>query len=259
MEKLRPGALQGLPILLTRPQGQAGEWTRQLLALGAQVDHIPTLAIEPLPVPVNASELLRRADFGVFVSANAVAALATAQQAVGPSLALDWHCVGKTTEQIAVEKGFTVRANDAIDSESLLQESALQNIAGKRCVIVRGQGGRTKLGDSLSSRGAIVDYCELYRRDGAWQNAKLLASYLRNMAGAPHVILASSADSLNYTFLLAEKCEMRANVQQATILVPGKRVADVAVQQGARHVLCADSIRLADIVAELEQWWTKQQ
>lgn len=254
-----PEALKGLPILLTRPKAQAAEWADQLIALGAQVQHIPTLVIEPLPLPADAEAMLRKADFGVFVSANAVNALAAAQQAHGLTLPLAWHCIGKATEKVAAEQGFTVCPNDAIDSETLLQLEMMQNVSGKRCVIVRGQGGRTKLGDTLRSRGANVAYCELYRRDGAWQNAGLLASYLGSMAGLSHVILASSADSLNYTFLLAEKREMRANVQQATILVPGKRVADVAAQQGARHVLCADSIRLVDIVAELEQWWTKQQ
>ena len=257
MENSRPDALKSLPILLTRPKAQAADWIRHLLALGAQVQHIPTLVIQPLPLPDNAAEMLRQADFGVFVSANAV--LAAAELAGDVALPLAWHCIGKATEKIAVEQGFTVCPNDAIDSETLLQHEMMQNVTGKRCVIVRGEGGRTKLGDTLRSRGANVEYCELYRRDGAWQNAELLASYLASMAGLPHIIIASSADSLNYTFLLAEKREMRANVQQATILVPGKRVAEVAARLGARHVLCADSIRLADIVAELEQWWTKQQ
>ncbi|MFK7730707.1 MAG: uroporphyrinogen-III synthase [Pseudomonadales bacterium] len=259
MNVSRPDALKGLPILLTRPQAQAGEWTRQLLALGAHIQHIPTLAIEPLPLPAGTEDMLRQADFGVFVSANAVNALAAAQNKLGFTPVFDWLCVGKTTEKIAAEHGFAVRSNGAIDSETLLHDPATHNVSGQRWVIVRGQGGRTMLGDTLSSRGATVDYCELYRRDGAWQNADLLASYLSSMAGKPHVIIASSADSLNYTFLLAEKREMRANVQQATILVPGKRVANAAMQQGARHVVCADSIRMADIVAELEQWWTKQQ
>lgn len=258
-EMPEPEALKGLPVLLTRPPTQASEWVLQLRALGAQVEHIPTLAISPLPAPNDLAEQLQGADFGVFVSANAVNALAAAQQAQGLSIAFDWHCVGKATEKIATEQGFRVLRNEAIDSETLLQNEALQNVTNKRCVIVRGEGGRTLLGDTLISRGAQVDYCELYRRDGAWQNAELLASYLTSMAGMPHVILASSVDSLNYTFLLAEKREMRANVQQATILVPGKRVADAAEQLGARQVLRAHSIRLVDIVAELEQWWTKQQ
>lgn len=259
MNKASTQALSGLPVLLTRPQGQAGEWSRHLRNLGAEVQHIPTLAIQPLPTPDNTDKLLLQADFGIFVSSNAVQALARVPAAAGLSIQMGWHCVGKATEQAALEHGFTVCPNDATASETLLQNEAMKNVDGKRCVIVRGQGGRTLLADTLRSRGATVDFCELYRREGAWQNTGLLASYLTGKAGTPHVIVASSVDSLNYTFLLAEKCEMRANVQQATILVPGKRVADVALQQGVRHVLCADSIRLADIVVELEQWWAKQQ
>ncbi len=259
MNKATNKVLNGLPVLLTRPQGQAQDWSQQLQSLGAHVAHIPTLAIQPLAAPDETENLLKRADFGVFVSGNAVRALMKVQVARGFSVDTVWYCVGKATETLAAELGFAVTASCAVDSETLLQNPLLRDVNGKHCVIVRGQGGRTVLGDTLAKRGAHVDYCELYRRDGAWQNAELLASYLAGKASAPHVIIASSVDSLNYTFLLAEKREMRANVEQATILVPGKRVADAALQLGARHVLCAGSIQLVDIVAELERWWAKQQ
>jgi uroporphyrinogen-III synthase len=51
------------------------------------------------------------------------------------------------------------------NSETLLEADALQQVAGKRVLIVRGQQGRSLLGDELAARGAQVDYCEVYRRE----------------------------------------------------------------------------------------------
>jgi uroporphyrinogen-III synthase len=51
------------------------------------------------------------------------------------------------------------------NSETLLEADALHQVAGKRVLIVRGQQGRSLLGDELAARGAEVDYCEVYRRE----------------------------------------------------------------------------------------------
>ena len=55
-------------------------------------------------------------------------------------------------------------AGEPYNSETLLQAPALQQVAGKRVLILRGQHGRNLLGDELTRRGAEVEYAEVYRR-----------------------------------------------------------------------------------------------
>ncbi|TAL55238.1 MAG: uroporphyrinogen-III synthase, partial [Methylovulum sp.] len=49
-------------------------------------------------------------------------------------------------------------------SEALLAMPQMQPIAGQAFLIVRGAGGREELADSLRSRGASVDYLDVYKR-----------------------------------------------------------------------------------------------
>lgn len=251
--------LSGLTILLTRPAGQADEWLTHFQALGADVTHIPTLQIDLLPPPTDLGEQLRTADLGIFVSTNAVNALAKALQEQIAECAIPWHCVGDKTRHAAESVGFITVANSATDSESLLLSHELQPPLAKRIVIIRGEGGRQLISESLAARGADVRHCELYRRSCAWQNETLLASYLQRISPrSEHIISATSVDSLNYTFLLAQKGEMAANVRRATVLAPSRRVAAAAQRLGFDHLVQAPSMRLTDIEYVLNEWWAQQ-
>ena len=70
------------------------------------------------------------------------------------------------TRHRAVEDGF--------DSEALLALPEMRDLAGKRVVIFRGDGGRELLGDTLIARGAIVEYAECYRRSKPTSDAAVL-------------------------------------------------------------------------------------
>ncbi|WP_275576186.1 uroporphyrinogen-III synthase [Aquitalea magnusonii] len=50
------------------------------------------------------------------------------------------------------------------DSEALLALPQLADVAGQHWLIVRGQGGRALLADTLCARGAQVSLAEVYQR-----------------------------------------------------------------------------------------------
>jgi uroporphyrinogen-III synthase len=63
----------------------------------------------------------------------------------------------------------------AFDSESVLALPAFQApaVAGRRVLILRGDGGRDLLGDTLRARGAEVEYLTCYHRNGPTRRSRL--------------------------------------------------------------------------------------
>src|SRR5438874_1776354 len=78
----------------------------------------------------------------------------------------------------------------------LLERTEMQHVAGKRVLIVRGEGGRELLGESLAARGALVEYAQCYRRvRPAIDAAPLLAAWRRGELDAVTVLSAQALDN----------------------------------------------------------------
>ncbi len=87
--------------------------------------------------------------------------------AIGRTTALAMHRIGGLPVDYPREREI---------SEMLLLLPALQQLTGKRALIMRGNGGRELLGETLAERGAVVSYYECYQRspvhyDGSEQSA----------------------------------------------------------------------------------------
>lgn len=165
------GPLAGRGILITRPAEQAEGLAARVEALGGTAILFPTLTIEPPSDPAALAHVisnLRGYDLIVFVSPTAV-------ERAWPFI-LERHGDWPDGFALAAVGGGTVRTlkehgaghvlvpENGADSESLLALDALQQVAGKKILIVRGEGGRELLADTLRQRGAEVDYAEAYRR-----------------------------------------------------------------------------------------------
>src|SRR5690606_34287481 len=75
------------------------------------------------------------------------------------------YAIGRATAQALRAAGIAaLEAEGRMDSEALLALPALQSVAGQRVLIVRGEGGRSRLASTLAARGAHVDIAESYRR-----------------------------------------------------------------------------------------------
>lgn len=159
--------LAGKGVLVTRPSGQAEGLCRLISSAGGCPVPFPVIAIRPAEDPRPAQLLLGQSwDLIVFVSRNAVehslSLLPQGRLPSGPQVA----AVGQATALALCAAG---RAADLVptgrfDSESLLSLPELAVMSDKRVLIVRGQGGRPLLGDTLVERGARLAYAEVYRR-----------------------------------------------------------------------------------------------
>jgi uroporphyrinogen-III synthase len=164
------GALSGRRIVVTRPAGQAESLADLIRAEGGTPIVFPVIEIRDVAdvKPILALiDRLEEFDIAVFISANAVAkAMNLVQSRRTWPASVRVATIGKGSEKALKRFGFTdiVAPAGRFDSEALLELAALRDVSGKRVVIFRGDGGRELLGDTLSARGATVEYAECYRR-----------------------------------------------------------------------------------------------
>lgn len=157
-------------ILVTRPSGQAQGLCDRIAALGGEAVELPAIEIHPPgdPAPLEALvERLDTFDLAVFVSVNAVQRglefiLARRNWPASVPIAAVGLASNAALKRHGLHAGL-VPANE-FSSEGLLALDALQDMHAKRVVILRGNGGRETLFETLTARGARVEYVEVYRR-----------------------------------------------------------------------------------------------
>jgi uroporphyrinogen-III synthase len=227
--------------------------TRQLAALGATPIVFPAIVILPPAdrAPLDAVHAaLDQYDFAVFVSANAVEYGAPAPEtwpakllalAPGPGTAAALAAIGIAEARIPAT---------TFDSAGLLALPELRDVAGKRVVIFRGDGGRADLGDTLRARGASVTYVECYRRAAPATGAAGLSDVLRE--GRAHALTLTSSEGLdNLCALLA--AEDLERLRRVPAFVPHPRIAEHARALGFAPVETGGAD--AGLIAGLLEWF----
>jgi uncharacterized protein HemX len=112
------------------------------------------------------------------------------------------------------------------DSEALLALPELQDVAGKRILIVRGEGGRELLADTLRARGAQAEYFECYRRVlPRADTAPLISAWDR---GEVDAVTLSSSQALDHLVALLGAARLAAK----PLFVNHARVAERAREAG---------------------------
>lgn len=166
-----PGRLQGQLILNTRPAHQQAELTSLLEQEGAQILSFPVIDIVPPEsslVQQRLTQQISSYDILLFVSRNAVDGAFRYLDSARLKPEVCFGVIGAATRVALAERiarlDSCLLAAAPYNSETLLEADALQQVEGKRVLILRGQEGRNLLGDELAARGAEVDYCEVYQR-----------------------------------------------------------------------------------------------
>ncbi len=232
--------LQQQVILNTRPAHQQGELTRLLQQDGARVLAFPVINIEPVAIGAEQRRLagaIGDYDILLFVSRNAVegafrfidcrrlrpsARLGVIGSATRDALAAVLSAGGLDPDGCLV-------AGEPYNSEALLRAPALQQVEGKRVLILRGQQGRNLLGDELRRRGASVDYAEVYRRA---RPHKAAGDFQRLVAeGFPTLIILTSAEGMHNLVELVDEATARALYRIPWLLI-SERMRESALKLG---------------------------
>jgi len=242
-----PCELGGRGVLVTRPAAQARELCRLIEAAGGRPIEFPSLEIRPPRDPDGARELLRAPrDLVIFISRNAVghalALLSEPGAAIGvsgpgqprPRLA----AVGRATAAAMVQAGLTpdLVPDTGFDSESLLALPALKRVGGKQVLIVRGEGGRAMLGETLAHRGAEVVYAEVYRRAVPETDAsELIPEWQRSLG-----FVTATSDEVLINLLAMVPISAHRWLRAVPLAVLSERNAAKAMELGFRVVAVAN-------------------
>lgn len=227
-------ALKDLHILVTRPEGLADILCDNITRLGGKATHFPVIQIcDP---DKNQSrqyiiDSINEYDIAVFISPTSVTK--TLEWVKPSALKLTIAAIGESTcsslERLNIAVGIRSQGNN---SETLLQHPDLQthNVKNKKIVIFKGEGGRTLLSDTLSSRGATVFNAIMYQRIQPGDYVPLSQPFLESL----NYILVSSGEGLTNLINMVDDKDKLLDIKT---LVPGKRCASLARQLGFRSII----------------------
>lgn len=233
--------LEGKRILVTRPAAQAAGLAALIAQRGGETVCFPLIDIAPADDWQALDDAIDRLDaffLAIFISPNAVD--------FGLPRLLSRRAWPEGLRAVAIGPGTVKRLadfgiadvlvpQDRFDSEALLALAPLQaeRVAGQRVLILRGNGGRELLAETLRARGAAVECVPCYRRT-APRDGSAVVSLLRNNA-LDAVTLSSSEGLRNLLELL--DTGSRERLLALPVFVPHRRIADEATRLGLHRVV----------------------
>ena len=247
---MSPCDLHGRGVLVTRPVHQADGLCRLIDAAGGRARRFPALVIEPTHHQSARALLAEDWDLVYFVSPNAVTfahALADARQpwlhagciaAVGGGTARALQAFGRPADLVP---------SGRFESEEVLALPALARMDGQRVLIVRGEGGRGLMAETLRQRGARVSIAEVYRRGCPEVNPQpLLARWSEEI----HCVTVTSEQILRNLLAILGTAG-RERLINTPLVVIAERTAETARALGFRDVVLAERASDEAILAAL--------
>jgi len=252
-------SLAGRAILITRPVARAARLAALVREAGGEPVLFPTLGILSIS---NDSHLLKHdgnvniieSDILIFVSPTAVEQGRAVLEALLP-VSVKVAAVGHATARALQALGLAgvIAPADAADSEALAALPEMQQVEGKRILIIRGEGGRAWLADTLRARGAVVEHLECYRRVRPEVDAAPLAARILN--GDIAALTITSREALD-NLLAMLPANARMPMLALPMFVVHPRLAVHARALGAREVHVAGAGDDA-MIAELQSFFAK--
>jgi len=231
-------------ILVTRSEHQSENLCQLMLQQGWQPVRFPVIDIQARALSI--LEIMRLEGISTyryvfFVSVNAVNfALQLFNGKIDRLQKVTCIAIGKATHTSLEGYGICdiLTPETGFNSEAVLAMPELQTLAEQRCLIVRGEGGREFLADSLIQRGATVDYLEVYKRVLPVCDNQLINEYIANNELTAIVIY--SGDALKNLVQLLAKDSTRQDLLSIMLVVISQRVYVLAKEIGFKKVVIAD-------------------
>jgi uroporphyrinogen-III synthase len=236
--------LNGARVLVTRPAHQAENLSRLIQERGGEAVRFPVLDIVARGNIDEVQDALKNLDkfqWVVFISPNAVNfALKANNGKIGRLKTVRFAAVGRATAQALEAAGLTVEVvpEQGYTSEALLAMPQMQQIKGQSCLIVRGEGGREELANTLRSRGADVQYLEVYKRTiPSIDNSQVVQLLTQHRLD---VITVTSGEALqNLLIMLGEKNHQL--LLPIPMVVVSDRIGQLAAGMGFKRIVVTEN------------------
>lgn len=229
-------------VLITRPAADSAVLAALLAEHQIHSSSLPLLDIEALPeTPAQRSLILNLDRYCAVIVVSKTAATLGLERVdqywPQPLAEQQWFSVGAGTGRILADYGLSVSwPEQGDDSEALLALPSFidtLNIDSPRVLIMRADVGRDFLSEQLKQRGAQVDFLPLYRRRlPVYPNGTLLKQIQQEQLNA---LAVSSEQGLRH--LIESAGDAWPQLTSLALFVPSPRVAKIAQEQGAQHVI----------------------
>lgn len=233
-----------MSILVTRPAPEGDQLVERLRLTGRQAWSLPLIEFLPgeeLPKLSSQFTALRSGDAIIVVSSRVLsfAGPFLATQHIGWRKDIDYYAIGKRS---ALDLHYYCQQPVAFPeegvTENLLALAELEAVQGKRFLILRGNGGRALLGDTLRARGAIVNYCECYQRVPVNYQGAEQAYYWRQKGIS--TLIVTSGEMLNLLYEMVPAIDRHQWLLHCRLVVVSERLAAIASHFGWRDIIVAD-------------------
>ena len=234
-----------MTILVTRPEPSASALVARLRQAGKHAWSLPLIeyaAGRGLPELPQKLSALTRDDLLFAVSHQALrfAAPVIMQSNTAWPASVDYYAIGRRSA-LALHQACLQNVNypqDTGTSETLLNLPSLQDLTGKRALILRGNGGRELLAETLTERGAVVELSECYQRVPCQYHGAEEAVRWRRQGITTLVV--TSGEMLQLLYQLFPAIDRREWLLHCRLIVVSERLATLAGEAGWHSVTVAD-------------------
>lgn len=242
-------------ILVTRPSPTGEQLMNRLRALGLVAYHAPLIRFSAGSELTKLPGLLqttRAGDLVFILSQNVIRyvnPLLHSNKRLWPSELL-YYAIGRHTASVfQAVSHLPVTYPTIATSEELLTMTDLQQLSGKKALLLRGNGGRELLGKTLMQRGAEVSYCECYRRNPIHYNANQQINDWRRLGINTLVVTSGEMLQQLHTLVSPDFCSFW--LLDCRMIVVSERLALLAKQLGWHDIQVAKNADNDALIHEL--------
>lgn len=218
----------------------------KLRACGKVAYHAPLINFSPGRDLVNLPQTLLQLNIGDLVFVLSKHSVIYAESVMG-SAGLAWpshvsyYAIGRASG-LALHRisGLPVAYPHGREiSETLLMLPSLQQLKSKQALILRGNGGRGLLGDTLRKRGFIINYNECYRRSPIYYDGNQQS--IRWQQDGIDTLVVTSGEMLHQLYTLVPNYYRSLWLLRCCLVVVSERLAILGYNLGWSTIRIADS------------------